>query len=77
MKFPAKALSELETNTGKGFISAYLLQSKGQVKSAIDLFYKDIGIPGVSIYGQSLNDLIIGHLKAAVRKDQVESNCPI
>ena len=56
-------------NTGKRVIAVYRLQAK------------EIGIPSVFIGGQSdeqpWNDLIIGHLKGAVRKDLVEFNCPL
>ena len=93
--------------TDRGFIAAYPMQSKSQVKQAIRLFCKEIGVPSVFIGDQSgeqtSNDvrqyiksvgsslrlleegtpwanraeLIIGHLKAAVRKDLVTSKCPI
>ena len=93
--------------TDREFIAAYPLQSKAQVKQAIRLFCKEIGVPSVFIgdqtgeqtsndvrqyiknVGSSLRlleegtlwasraELIIGHLKAAVRKDLMTSNCPI
>ena len=93
--------------TDRGFIAAYPLQSKAQVKQAIRLFCKEIGVPSVFIGDQAgeqtsndvrqyiksvgsslclleegtpwanIAELIIGHLKAAVRKDLVISNCPI
>ena len=93
--------------TDRGFIAAYPLQSKSQVKQAIRLFCKEVGVPSTFIgdqsgeqtsnevrqyiksVGSSLRlleegtpwanraELIIGHLKAAVKKDLVQSNCPI
>ena len=87
--------------TDRGFIAAYPLQSKSQVKQAIRLFCKEVGVPSTFIgdqsgeqtsnevrqyiksVGSSLRlleegtpwanraELIIGHLKAAVKKDLV------
>ena len=93
--------------TDRGFLAVYPLRSKSQVKQAIRLFCKEVGVPSAFIGDQSGEqtshevqqyiknvgstlrllgegtpwtnrvELMIGQLKAAVRKYLMESNCPL